>query len=221
MARLRFIQGAITGKLGEFVGSRWKGINYIKTFTKPSNPRTEGQISIRKVFKYLSLFASALFSKGLLVFVPPARRMTERNSVFKANKSMLTNKTFVPSALQVAIANIQVMFETVSCLFNTSNIAFTFKALISPQTGTAISGFKAHLLVYDTVKHVLAFSWSQNITIPSTGIYSLTVNGNAPDNFNSPEGSQLSDCRFYLFVTGTDEKQKKFISSTFSVPVTL
>jgi hypothetical protein len=105
MAKLQFFKGAITGKLGEFVGSKWKGINYIKTFTAPANPRTENQVSIRVVFKKISLIAVGLFNFGFFDFFPPRRRMTERNQVFKANKPMFTNKEFVPANLQFAMAN--------------------------------------------------------------------------------------------------------------------
>jgi hypothetical protein len=221
MARLRFIQGAITGKLGELVGSRWKGITYIKTFTKPSNPRTEGQISIRKVFKFLSLFASALFSKGLLGFVPPARRMTERNSVFKANKQMLTDKTFVPSSLQVAVANMGVFVDQLSATFSVSSLSFSLAAMVGLAPDTIQTGMKLNCLLYDHAKGLALASISRNITIPNGSMYTFNSTPSAPDNFNTATGSQLADCRLYLFVSALNDKQKKFISNTYSVPVTL
>jgi hypothetical protein len=42
MASLNFVKGSIKGRVGQFVGSSWKGIDYIKTYTPPGNPRTEG-----------------------------------------------------------------------------------------------------------------------------------------------------------------------------------
>jgi hypothetical protein len=33
-------KGTIKGKVGQFVGSSWKGIDYIKTYTPSGNPRT-------------------------------------------------------------------------------------------------------------------------------------------------------------------------------------
>jgi hypothetical protein len=217
MAKLRFIHGTITGKLGEFVGSRWKGINYLKTFTPPSNPNTAKQIAVRKVFKAVSLFASALFSNKLLGNVPPAQRMTERNSVFKANKSMFTNKVFSPNDLQVAKTSMQVLFDGAECKFAAGSTKFQIESAYMVYDGNNYTGLKACALVYDFVKGKAVASYTKAFTATPNDFDDFSVIQNAPDNFNTPTGSQLADCRLYVFISGLDLKDKKVISATYSV----
>jgi hypothetical protein len=214
MARLRFIQGAITGKLGEFVGSRWKGINYIKTFTAPSNPRTADQISIRKVFLAISWFATALFSKGLLAFIPPARRMTERNSVFKANRQMLHDKVFTPANLQVSRSNLNAPIQSLGCVANSSTSKFTIDggfALPNDVTET-----KLHLIIYDHVKGLYVKGVSKSIS-NTTPIFAENLN--FPVDFGTPEGSQKANCYCYAFISAVSANNKLLISQTVSATV--
>lgn len=39
---------------GSVVFSKWKGRNYVRTLTKPANPKTPLQVSMRAMFKFLS-----------------------------------------------------------------------------------------------------------------------------------------------------------------------
>lgn len=50
MAKQNFISGGYYGKLGATVGQRWKNKRTIRTYVKPSNPRTEKQQANRKLF---------------------------------------------------------------------------------------------------------------------------------------------------------------------------
>jgi hypothetical protein len=50
MATLNFIRGSIKGRVGQFVGSSWRGKDYIKTFTPPSNPQDCGAGSSKDDF---------------------------------------------------------------------------------------------------------------------------------------------------------------------------
>ena len=210
MAKLSFVRGAATGKMGEFVGAKWKGINYIRLWAKPTNPRTEGQISIRLVFKALSLFATALFNNGLLGLIPPARRMTERNSVFKANKHMLTDKTFTPATLQVSKPNTtsRVIDMSATVTSNMLNLSAKFLELDEIVEGDA------YIVIYDAVKGLILSVFKDEL---ENGV-SIYQNGTPlPDGFGTPEGSQKEDCRAYFFAAGLDADGKKVISSTYSV----
>jgi hypothetical protein len=222
MAKLSFLRGAVTGKLGEFVGSKWKGINYLRLYAKPSNPQTAGQMSIRKVFKALSLFATALFSKGLLALVPPAPKMTERNSVFKANKSMLTNKLFVPASLIVAKSNMEVTVRDISCKFSTANKDITVKAKIALPADVLPSGQVAHFFIYDSNKGFITNYFHKTVVYPpNVDQMSVDEMFDSPLQFNTPEGSLIANCRLFVFISGLDENDKKLISATLSVPVTI
>jgi hypothetical protein len=86
MARINIIKATITGRLGEIVGSSWKGVNYIKRFTPPTNPKTELQQTHRSVFAFLGSMASSLAEPLLNKYMYPApRKMSRMNACLKEN----------------------------------------------------------------------------------------------------------------------------------------
>ncbi|MDR3020932.1 MAG: DUF6266 family protein [Treponema sp.] len=102
MATLNFIKGTIRGKIGEFVGSSWRGKSYIKTFTKPGNPRTAGQVAVRTVFQNVSQFAKSIYEKILKPYTfPKPRKMTAYNRMIQINQAMFNNKEWDPAGLKI------------------------------------------------------------------------------------------------------------------------
>jgi hypothetical protein len=98
MATLNFIRG----KIGQFVGSSWKGKSYIKTFTKPGNPRTADQVAVRTVFLNVSRIAKSLYEKVLKPFTfPKPKRQTAYNRMIQINKPMFEGKVFDPVMLKI------------------------------------------------------------------------------------------------------------------------
>jgi hypothetical protein len=207
MARLRFIKGTIIGRLGEFVGSRWKGINYIKTFTPPSNPKTEKQNSVRQVFKELSHFATALFKVGLLDLIPPAPRMTERNSVFKANGQMLTNKVFTPQSLQVAGANYTpVSSVSHNGIYTASDGELEGVTTIAWSSPTMKTRSTVHYIVYDRVSRIAyAAKFAGSNVSNSLGV-------------DLPKTLVKTNLTILIFFTALED-DKKLISQTFTYAV--
>jgi hypothetical protein len=209
MARLRFIKGTITGRLGEFVGSRWKGINYIKVFTPPSNPRTEAQVSVRTVFRFISAWATALFSKGLFAYIPSASRMTERNSVFKANAQMLTNKVFVPADLQVARANFSpVATVNTRVIYTPSDGELQADFTIGWSPSVDRSGLDIHAFIYDSGNNRIVGYENANAR---AGLNDFV--------FDVGTGLLMADLHCFFFVAGLDDK-KKLLSKTYRSAVT-
>jgi hypothetical protein len=51
LAKQEFADGGFIGKLGQVIGQHWHNIRYVRTYAKPSNPRTEKQQANRKIFK--------------------------------------------------------------------------------------------------------------------------------------------------------------------------
>jgi hypothetical protein len=102
MATLNFIRGTIRGKIGQFVGSSWKGRSYIKTFTKPGNPRTADQVAVRTVFYNVSQIAKAVYENVLKPYTfPKPRRQTAYNRMIQINKPMFESKAFDPAKLKI------------------------------------------------------------------------------------------------------------------------
>lgn len=216
MAKLQFIRGAITGRLGEFVGSKWKGINYIRLHTDPANPRTPDQVSIREVFKKVSFWATALYSLGWLELIPAVRRMTERNSVFRANKDMFTNKVFRGGDLQVyGKPNLDAIITNLTCVYNSTARTYACGARIAFPDSTNPTGKVAHIIIYDHLKGVVQDYRNTPIVIPPAGYMNISDELTPPINFNTPGNSLTSDTRMFVFISGT-ENDKPLISKTLS-----
>jgi len=102
MARLNFIRGTIHGKIGQFVGSSWKGKNYIKLFTKPGNPRTADQVAVRTVFQNVSHVAKLIYRNVLKPYTfPKPRRQSAYNRMIQINKPMFEGKEWKPERLKI------------------------------------------------------------------------------------------------------------------------
>lgn len=206
MAKLQFIKGAITGKLGEFVGAKWKGINYIRTYTKPANPKTQAQMSIRLVFAELSAFASALFALGFHQLIPQARRMTERNSVFRANAAMLSNKAFVPANLLIAKPNLAVSINCTSRDVTPSGS--DLHVTLGLGDDLPLGGYTAHTLVYDTAQRKVIGHSETAVTFPSNGSLTTTL------SVAFPNSSSSGSSRFLIVVTAQSANGGRLISAT-------
>jgi hypothetical protein len=102
MATLNFIKGTIHGKLGEFVGSSWKGKDYIKTYTPPSDPKTQDQTAVRTVFQHIMHIASAINPTVLKPYTfPRPRRMTAVNRMAQINQPMFADKQWDAAKLKI------------------------------------------------------------------------------------------------------------------------
>jgi hypothetical protein len=102
MATLNFIRGTVRGKIGQFVGSSWKGKSYIKTFTKPGNPRTAKQVAVRTVFQNVSHIAKEIYESVLKKYTfPQPRRQTAYNRMIQINKAMFDSKAWNPADLKI------------------------------------------------------------------------------------------------------------------------
>ena len=107
MGKMNLLKGNWEGKVGQTVGAKWKNKSTIRTYTKPSNPKTAAQMSVRSAFAqmtaYVALFAdqikylSALNTSGQSV----------RNAIIQANKMQISDGTFNKSTLMVSKGGLQ------------------------------------------------------------------------------------------------------------------
>lgn len=102
MARLNFLKGSIRGKIGQFVGSSVHGTEYIKAYTPPSNPKTEGQVAVRTVFKHVTAIAKAIYEAVLKPYTfPRPQKMTAYNRIIQINKAMFAEGRWDPAKLKI------------------------------------------------------------------------------------------------------------------------
>lgn len=107
MGKMNLLKANWEGKVGQTVGAKWKNRSTIRTYTKPSNPKTTAQLSVRGAFagmtSYVALFAdqikylSALNTSGQSV----------RNAIIQANKMQIQNGTFNKATLLISKGGLQ------------------------------------------------------------------------------------------------------------------
>lgn len=107
MGKMNLLKANYEGKVGQTVGAKWKDKSTLRTLTKPADPKTAAQQSVRGVFgqmtTYIALFAdqikylNALNTKG----------MSARNAIIKLNKAMIESGTFTPADLIISKGGLQ------------------------------------------------------------------------------------------------------------------
>lgn len=107
MGKMNLLKANWEGKVGQTVGAKWKNRSTIRTYTKPSNPKTAAQVTVRTAFagmtSYVALFAdqikylSALNTSGQSV----------RNAIIQANKMQIQDGTFNKAALAISKGGLQ------------------------------------------------------------------------------------------------------------------
>lgn len=107
MGIMNTLKGNYTGKVGQTVGSKWKNLSTERVFTKPSNPNTEAQQTVRTGFKdinaFVALFADQIRYKSAL----DTSGMSVRNAIVKLNKSMVASGTFDKTSLSISKGGLQ------------------------------------------------------------------------------------------------------------------
>mgnify|MGYP003571270124 CR=1 FL=1 len=103
MGKQNFIQGGFKGKVGNVIGAGWKDILTIRSYTKPANPKTERQKTVRNAFK-LKVKASQLANQcnyGSSLFSSTSNtswglRMAAASSFYAEGKNLLEFVPLIP-----------------------------------------------------------------------------------------------------------------------------
>lgn len=107
MGVMNTLKGNYIGKVGQTVGAKWKNLSTERVFTKPSNPNTQAQQTVRTGFKdinaFVALFADQIRYKSAL----DTSGMSVRNAIVKLNKAMVSSGTFNKVNLIVSKGGLQ------------------------------------------------------------------------------------------------------------------
>jgi hypothetical protein len=91
-----------TGKVGQTVGSKWKNLSTIRSYTKPAYTNSPAQQVIRAGFgemtSYVALFADQIKSLSAL----DTKGMSVRNAIIKLNKDQITAGALDPTSLKIS-----------------------------------------------------------------------------------------------------------------------
>lgn len=115
------ILGGFSGKIGNVVGGNWKGINYIRVKSVPSNPKTDKQVNQRTKFT-----AALSFLQPVTPFLRTGYKLfTAKQTAFNAAMSQVLTNAISGEAPDITIdyAKAQVSAGT---LPPAANGAFTF-----------------------------------------------------------------------------------------------
>ena len=107
MGKMNTLKGNYIGKVGQTVGAKWKNLSTERVFTKPANPNTQAQQTVRSGFKainaFVALFADQIRYKSAL----DTSGMSVRNAIVKLNKDMVAGNSFNKTNLIVSKGGLQ------------------------------------------------------------------------------------------------------------------
>lgn len=126
MGKMNTLKGNYIGKVGQTVGAKWKNLSTERVFTKPANPNTQAQQTVRSGFKainaFVALFADQIRYKSAL----DTSGMSVRNAIVKLNKDMVSGNSFNKANLVISKGGLQkVAGETASATAGKVTVTWT------------------------------------------------------------------------------------------------
>lgn len=107
MGKMNLLKAKYDGKVGQTVGSKWKNQATLRTYSKPSNPNTEAQQTVRGAFatitSFVALFADQIKYSNAL----DTSGMSVRNAIIKLNKEKMNGDEFDFNELIISKGGLQ------------------------------------------------------------------------------------------------------------------
>ena len=107
MGKMNLLKANWEGKVGQTVGAKWKNKSTIRTYTKPSNPNTAGQQSVRGVFAEMTSFVAMFADQIKYLSALNTAGQSVRNAIIQANKAMISAGTFEKNMLLISKGGLQ------------------------------------------------------------------------------------------------------------------
>lgn len=127
MGLINLLKANYTGKVGQTVGAKWKDKSTVRTFSKPANPRTDAQVSVRNGFAALTSFTALFADQIKYQSALNTSGMSVRNAIIKLNKGMIPENNFVKANLLISNGGLQVP-ANVAATEETGKIKITWDA---------------------------------------------------------------------------------------------
>lgn len=107
MGKMNLLKANWYGKVGQTVGAKWKNKSTIRTYTKPANPDTAAQQTVRggfaSVTSFVALFADGIRYKSAL----DTAGQSVRNAIIKLNKEMVAAGSLTKADLLISKGGLQ------------------------------------------------------------------------------------------------------------------
>ena len=149
MGKMNLLKANWEGKVGQTVGAKWKNKSTIRTYTKPANPDTAAQQSVRGVFGAMTSFVAMFADQIKYLSALNTAGQSVRNAIVQINKEMISGGTFEKSNLIISKGGLQkVAGESGSALSgkvtitwnkptatNFTQFAKLIAVMVQPETG--------------------------------------------------------------------------------------
>lgn len=127
MGLINLLKANYTGKVGQTVGAKWKDKSTVRTFSKPANPRTDAQTSVRSGFTALTSFTALFADQIKYLSALNTSGMSVRNAIIKLNKGMIPQNSFDKATLLISNGGLQVP-ANVAAVEDTGKVKITWDA---------------------------------------------------------------------------------------------
>lgn len=107
MGKMNLLKANWEGKVGQTVGAKWKNKSTIRTYTKPANPDTAAQQSVRGVFGAMTSFVAMFADQIKYLSALNTAGQSVRNAIVQINKAMIMDGTFEKSNLIISKGGLQ------------------------------------------------------------------------------------------------------------------
>lgn len=107
MGKMNLLKANWEGKVGQTVGAKWKNKSTIRTYTKPSNPNTAGQQSVRGVFAEMTSFVAMFADQIKYLSALNTAGQSVRNAIIQANKAQMMDGAFDKATLLISKGGLQ------------------------------------------------------------------------------------------------------------------
>lgn len=107
MGKMNLLKANWEGKVGQTVGAKWKNKSTIRTYTKPSNPDTAAQQSVRGVFGQMTSFVAMFADQIKYLSALNTAGQSVRNAIVQINKEMISGGNFEKSGLIISKGGLQ------------------------------------------------------------------------------------------------------------------
>lgn len=107
MGKMNLLKANWTGKVGQTVGAKWKDKSTLRTFTKPANPDTQEQKTVRTGFGLMTSFVARFADQLRYDSALATRGMSVRNAIIKLNKEQISTGSFAKADLLISKGGLQ------------------------------------------------------------------------------------------------------------------
>lgn len=107
MGKMNLLKANWEGKVGQTVGAKWKNRSTIRTYTKPSNPKTAAQLSVRGAFAEMTSFVALFADQIKYLSALNTSGQSVRNAIIQANKTQIQSGAFDKATLLISKGGLQ------------------------------------------------------------------------------------------------------------------